>query len=374
MPNELVNIDVHFISLVENGANRRQIIWKSADAEPTWSRQVPILKTDDERHVVYGIVYAPDDVDTQGDYATAKEIEKAAYNFMAAARIYHVDTDHSFENVPAFVAESWLTKPPDSLFPDEPAGAWAVGIKIEDPNLWQAIKSGKYRALSFAGFCERINAKKKLAPEDESWDFRAADYTVEQLARACAWVKGVNNPHTGKLPEDLTKGDCKLPHHRPDGMVVLRGVMAAGAAIQGARGGVDISASDLSRVKRHLEAHYHEFDRQAPWEAEKAETMFEKFKKWWAGEAAIKEENNMDKEAVTKMVEEMLAPLVSRLEALEKQERVTKSDLDAAIKPVCNVLEELQKAGPGSKQDKDQIKQEDYYQLGSEIAKYAKGV
>jgi hypothetical protein len=66
----------------------------------------------------------------------------------------------------------------------------------------------------------------------------------------------------------------KLPHHdvSHDGrlVVVLRGVQAAGAAVQGSRGGVDIPNADVDSVKAHLARHYREYDRTPPWEQEKA--------------------------------------------------------------------------------------------------------
>lgn len=41
-----------------------------------------IQKSDAQRYTL-GIVYAPDDVDCQGDYSDAKEIEKACHGFMS---------------------------------------------------------------------------------------------------------------------------------------------------------------------------------------------------------------------------------------------------------------------------------------------------
>lgn len=67
------------------------------------------------------------------------------------------------------------------------------------------------------------------------------------------------------------ESDFKLPHHSVhDGKLKTSraGVIAAGNAIQGARGGVDIPDSELGAVKAHLEKHYHEFDLKAPWEDE----------------------------------------------------------------------------------------------------------
>ncbi len=97
------------------------------------------------------------------------------------------------------------------------------------------------------------------SPEGTAWDFSAADYTIEQLISACTWI-------ADKPKDELAKSDCKLPHHKPDGTLIWRGVSAAGNAIRGARGGVDIPSGDLDRVKAHLAAHYHEFERKAPWE------------------------------------------------------------------------------------------------------------
>jgi len=380
MPNKLINLEVQFISLVEAGANQKQIIWKSQDnREQTWWREVPIRKTVEEKKIVYGIVYAPDEVDSQGDYATAEVIEQAAYNFMKSLRLWQVDKDHNFEPEAAFVAESWLIRPPDSLFPEEKAGAWAVAIKIEDEDLWARIKGGAYRALSLAGYAERVNVEKAKAPEDIPWDFRAADYTVAQLARACAWVKGVADPHKGKLPEDLTKGDCKLPHHNPEGTVILRGVMAAGAAIQGARGGVDIPEDDLSRVKSHLAADDHECERQAPWETEKAETIFHKFKNWLT-KSQEGEDDSMTPEEIQKAIDAALAPLTGKLEALEKRESLTKADLEVAIgeavekvvKPLQEDMEALKKTSPGSKQDNEPISREDEDKIVANIVKFTR--
>ncbi len=72
--------------------------------------------------------------------------------------------------------------------------------------------------------------------------------------------------------------DYKLPHHDiHNGKFVTsrQGVIAAGNAIQGSRGGVNIPDSDLTAVKKHLEQHYHQFDMQAPWEPKKSKTLSE---------------------------------------------------------------------------------------------------
>ena len=106
------------------------------------------------------------------------------------------------------------------------------------------------------------------APEDTSWNYREADYEVDQLRRACAW-------YDSEKPD--VKASYKLPHHQPDGRVVWRGVAAAMAALLGARGGVDIPSSDRGGVYNHLVKHYRQFGKEPP-EFEGQKTKGEKWK------------------------------------------------------------------------------------------------
>ena len=48
--------------------------------------------------------------------------------------------------------------------------------------------------------------------------------------------------------------------------VVPRGVMAAGAIVGGARGGIDIPSDEADRVKSHLARYYKKMGDTAPWE------------------------------------------------------------------------------------------------------------
>lgn len=161
MPNRLKNIDVQWISLVRNPANGLPLVLKDANAKPFC-----VLKTDDERRMVYGIVYAPDRVDSQGDFADRFEIERAAHQFLKAQRTAQVDANHEFEALPgAYVAESWIIRGDDGWLSDSLPYAWAVGIKIEDEALWEAVKAGEWAGLSLAGAAEREPAGEAPAPE-----------------------------------------------------------------------------------------------------------------------------------------------------------------------------------------------------------------
>jgi hypothetical protein len=47
---------------------------------------------------------------------------------------------------------------------------------------------------------------------------------------------------------------------------VPRGIMAAGAVMQGSRGGIDLPEKDIDRVRSHLAKYYEKMGEEAPWE------------------------------------------------------------------------------------------------------------
>ena len=148
MAREITDMQIKLISLVSAGANNKKIIYKNENFNELL--RVDFKKSDAEQGVVYGIVYAPDEVDTQGDFANADEIKRAAYNFMKRSDLsYCIDVNHNFNIADAYICESWIVKSKDEFFNEE--GAWAVGIKIEDEELREMIKNGTITGLSMYG-------------------------------------------------------------------------------------------------------------------------------------------------------------------------------------------------------------------------------
>ena len=110
-----------------------------------------------------------------------------------------------------------------------------------------------------------------LADRDRAWDGDAAEKRVRAWADAedepnakyrdaHAWYDADNKDNFTAyklLIADVVDGRLKA---------VPRGVMAAAGVMQGARGGVDIPARDVDRVKSHLAKYYKKMDDSPPWD------------------------------------------------------------------------------------------------------------
>lgn len=112
-----------------------------------------ILKADEERQIVYGVVLEPDTPDSQGDVISADEIEKAAHRFLVKSRV--IGLRHS-KKAPAEVVESYIA-PDDFEMGGQRVkkGSWMLGVHITDSGLWSAIKQGEYQSFSVGGFGTR---------------------------------------------------------------------------------------------------------------------------------------------------------------------------------------------------------------------------
>ncbi|PLY06778.1 MAG: hypothetical protein C0625_08010 [Arcobacter sp.] len=208
MPKMLTDINITHISLVKAGANKKEIIYKSSANDPLHSVTIDIKKSDEEKGIIYGIVYAPNSVDTDDEYTTADEIVKAAYGFMKSKNTANVDKDHSFENEKAFVAESWIIKENDAVFPDEPIGSWAVAIKLEDEELKKGVKDGDIAGISMAGTATKVQ------DIDDSVNKAIDKITVTDLVEALKKVFGyvgfsVNAGYDKQIDKSKKEGDSE---------------------------------------------------------------------------------------------------------------------------------------------------------------------
>jgi hypothetical protein len=120
---------------------------------------MPVTKTDDEQMLVFGFanVSVTKDgelvTDTHGDQIPPDVLEKAAYKFVLKYR--EGGYEHEKMGVARLVESVFLT--PEKLkamqITDDTfkGAAWFLGFKVDDPDVWRDVKSGKLPAFSIGG-------------------------------------------------------------------------------------------------------------------------------------------------------------------------------------------------------------------------------
>ena len=148
----------------------------------TKSHSVPIIKTDEERRIVYGVVLDPHQVDAHNDWISPKEIEETAHQWMVNSRT--IGFNHR-EKADAEVVESWLVPYPSNeeyksamagldhkayTMPygnDEVhSGSWVLGTRLSEGD-WQLVKEGKLNAYSIGGYGKREPTSLEQMPKVE---------------------------------------------------------------------------------------------------------------------------------------------------------------------------------------------------------------
>ena len=149
------------------------------------SHEVPILKADSEKQIVYGVVLDPYQVDAHKDWISPKTIEETAHGWMAKSRV--IGFNHE-KKANAQAVESWLVPYPTSAdyknamdWKDHKAytfplgndvvhsGSWVLGTKLSDDE-WKRVQSGEINAYSIGGFGARRETTFQEMPKVEFLD------------------------------------------------------------------------------------------------------------------------------------------------------------------------------------------------------------
>ncbi|MEC1652045.1 XkdF-like putative serine protease domain-containing protein [Bacillus vallismortis] len=160
MARELVNAKITHVSYVDKAANQKQFFFMKSEKQPDFQKEIKVLtKAEDEKKLVYGIVYEPDIPDAHGDFMTTAEIEKAAHGFLKDAR--KIDKQHDFQGGVGEVVESYVA-PADFEVNGEniKKGSWVLVTKASD-EVWEQIKKGDITGYSMAGTAETIEKQKE---------------------------------------------------------------------------------------------------------------------------------------------------------------------------------------------------------------------
>ena len=221
-----------------------------------------------------------------------------------------------------------------------------------NPNATFVISEGKAVDIEFEGDnpfeMETPETKKPsgktdlpLADKARSWDKNRAIASVRK------WASSDGSGDKDKInwskyrqaffwydendPENF--GSYKLPFAEViDGKLyaVPRGIMAAAAAIQGARGGVNIPEKDVPGVKRRIAKYYKRMDMTPPWEKE---LEIEEIKSF-----ILPDIKDLIQEEVKQILEEKVNKLYEQVEELKKE--VEQYKKEAENKNTTDKLEE----------------------------------
>jgi len=128
--------------------------------------------TDSEKHIVLGPAMIPDQKifrkDALGNpyyvYFTSETIKMIAEKYMRNKYTDNNDTMHDGKAIKDIhVLESWIKEDVQDKsskygFENLPVGTWFVSMKVNNPKIWEEVKSGKLNGFSVSGFFEEVAA------------------------------------------------------------------------------------------------------------------------------------------------------------------------------------------------------------------------
>ena len=200
-----IDSETYAISMVESPAIESDFVALSKDEEKR------VFLESDERHIVYGAALIPDkDIyrnnGEQEFYIsfTKESIEKMSQDFMKNYRQNEVTLDHDEMANDITITESWLVEDPykdkaNALGINVPNGTWMIGMKVNQIDVWERVKSGELKGfsvesmISLEDFSKQNTNNMNIETNDMFWDKlknilkdtfskKVEEPTVEELA------------------------------------------------------------------------------------------------------------------------------------------------------------------------------------------------
>jgi len=161
---ELRNVEVELVSLLfgeMTPANQKGFVVKDTvgSSGRSFEHKSNSTKFKSETSGTLGRLYVtlmePDIQDSQGDFYSKDEIQKACDHFAKHGLVGKCDVNHNMQPVPEFsVVENYILKTADKEhFPDTKVGAWVQVLKCENlgSDLWQKVEKGEFKGVSIYG-------------------------------------------------------------------------------------------------------------------------------------------------------------------------------------------------------------------------------
>ncbi|GLF85278.1 hypothetical protein R51_03230 [Bacillus safensis] len=363
MPRELINAKITHVSYVDKAANQKQFFFMKSEKENDFQKEIKVIaKADDAQRLVYGIVYEPNVADAHGDYMKPEEIEKAAHGFLKDAR--EIDKQHDFQGGVGEVVESYIA-PSDFEMGDEviKKGSWVLVTKASD-EIWEQIQKGEITGYSMAGTADIGKQEDHKPASDEKGLFSLLkNFFLSKGEVKNRYDKGRMRREFWAAQDALNSVLYKWDSYEDDGLETDPEKVRAAledfveitqeilltedfAGIQTdppeevAKAGRKFSAANLTELKNARAA---------------IDNLL--------SQAEEKEEEEVNKEDLQKMLDDTIAPVVKRLDDLEKGEGEQQPDpqekqideevakemaaaVEKALAPVVERVEALEKARP----------------------------
>jgi hypothetical protein len=171
-------LGVDKISLVKKPAILTDFIYLSEEEQHDSYKQVFLSE---DRRIITGPVLIPNleilrkDDDGEPYYIKYNEeqIEKITQKFFKAKDQFSVNKDHKTDVNNVYIYESWIVGQNDKskdLGFDLPQGTWMISMKVDDDEIWDGVKSGKYKGFSIEGLFKFKRSSKLI--KQKKWSKR----------------------------------------------------------------------------------------------------------------------------------------------------------------------------------------------------------
>jgi len=183
---------IEAISLVESPAIEENFVALSR-------HKVEFKSVDDEKRIVVGLALVPDKeiFRKSGDYAykimfSKETVKKASELYLKRLKNNNATIEHELTVKGVSLIESWIVEDPNmdktNLYKlDAPEGAWAVVMKIDNDEIWEDVKQGKYLGFSIEGFFSQ--KEQELAKQELKSYSDYPQSATNNAKRALAWVE-----------------------------------------------------------------------------------------------------------------------------------------------------------------------------------------
>lgn len=169
-----VDSETYAVSLVDEPAIESDFVALAKD------KPIEEVKlSSDERHMLYGAALIPDKeiyrYDGENEYFlsfTKESIEKMSQDFFKNFRQANVTIDHEEAAKDITIVESWLVEDPyrdkaNALgLENLPIGTWMLGMKVNEIDTWERVKSGELRGFSVESLISLEDFSKNVKNED----------------------------------------------------------------------------------------------------------------------------------------------------------------------------------------------------------------